>query len=77
MKKTMEFTLPTYDTLLDDASSINISKIAKSSDDIDNFDDNLASDLDNKLSSNFGNKSFTQFFVERELEKNLLEQEII
>ena len=77
MKKTMEFTLPTYDSLLSDASSVDVSDIAKKSDNINNFETNLALELDTKISSNFGDEAFTKFFVERELEKNLLEQEII
>jgi hypothetical protein len=73
----MEFTLPTYDTLINDATSVDIPNIAKKSNNIDNFENNLALNLDNKLSINFGDATFTKFFVEREVEKNILEQEII
>ena len=76
-REKLKFNLPKYSELLAQAKKIDLWEIIKKSDDITDYEKNLWSRLDNKISSEFKNQAILKYYVEKFNEKNIAEQSIL
>ncbi len=76
-REKLKFNLPTYNQLLNETKNVDFSQIIDYSRNILDYKENLWSKLDEKISSQFKNKSILQYYVEKFNEKNIAEQTVL
>ncbi len=76
-REKLKFKLPNYNELADEAKKVDLSKIIDDSSDVSDYEKNLWSKLDDKISSKFKDKAILQYYVEKFNEKNIAEQSIL